>query len=129
MIIFQYRVYRSDLQLNPGIYYVFGDNDQREGLGGQAGQMRGENNAIGVRTKRAPNNNEDSFYADGTGDINKVMEDFEVIEAHLRVGKTVVFPTEGVGTGLSELPTRAPEINAWIEQKMDDLLSEYGHKD
>ena len=49
MIIMQYRIYRSDLELNPDILYCFGDNDHREGLGGQAKECRGEKNSFIAR--------------------------------------------------------------------------------
>lgn len=125
MILFQFRVYRSDLNLNPHVFYVFGDNDQRVGLGGQAKEMRGEVNAWGIRTKRAPNNDDSSFYTNE--DLGKVQEDFRLLEAEvLSKGQTVVFPTEGLGTGLADLKNRAPAIHQWIENEIIRLVEKYG---
>ena len=56
MIIYQKFIYRSDLKANPSVLYLFGDNLQRVGLGGQAKEMRGEPNAVGIATKKAPDN-------------------------------------------------------------------------
>ena len=61
-VIYQHRIYRSDLVENRECFYVFGDNLRREGLGGQAGEMRGEPNAIGVATKHAPGMDDDDFW-------------------------------------------------------------------
>jgi len=43
---------RQMLRAEPGTLWVFGDNLQRKGLGGQAKEMRGEPNAIGIPTKK-----------------------------------------------------------------------------
>ena len=127
MIIFQYRIYRSDLELNPHIIYCFGDNDQREGLGGQAKECRGEKNAWGIRTKRAPDNEDSSFYTDDGDDLAKVVADFELLEEEiLSRGGVVVFPTDGFGTGLADLKNRAPGIHAWIEDRVVELVEKYG---
>jgi hypothetical protein len=53
-LIFQEWITRKDLRENPDKRYVFGDNVERRGYGGQAKEMRGEPNAIGVVTKWAP---------------------------------------------------------------------------
>ena len=54
MIILQAAIYRLDLRSNPSIQFVFGDNEVRQGYAGQALEMRGEPNAIGIATSRAP---------------------------------------------------------------------------
>lgn len=127
MIIFQYRIYRSDLELNPDVYYCFGDNDDRVGLGGQAKEMRGEQNAIGIRTKKSPGHSTDDFYTDEAYDecIAKIEEDFAKVEVLLKGGVTVVFPTEGFGTGLSELKKYAPKLLVQIETIMVRLADDY----
>lgn len=127
MIILQYRIYRSDLELNPDLFYCFGDNDDREGLGGQAAEMRGERNAIGIRTKKHPDNLPASFYSDDEYDecIAKIDEDFAVVENILKNGHHVVMPTEGFGTGLSDLKKHAPKVLAYIESRIEYFVAEY----
>ena len=127
MIILQYRIYRSDLELNPDLFYCFGDNDDRQGLGGQAAHMRGERNAIGIRTKKHPDNLPTSFYTDDEYDecVAKIDEDFAAVEAVLKQGKHVVIPTEGFGTGLSNLKTYAPKVLAYIESRIEYFVTEY----
>ncbi len=127
MIIFQYRIYRSDLTLNPDVYYCFGDNDDRIGLGGQAAEMRGESNAIGIRTKKSPGHADRDFYKDEEFDecARKIDEDFAKVEVMLKGGRAIVFPTEGFGTGLSELKKYAPKLLEYIEETMVRLADEY----
>ena len=45
---------RADLKQNQDRIYLFGDNVERVGHGGQAKEMRGEPNAIGIATKLKP---------------------------------------------------------------------------
>jgi hypothetical protein len=61
---------RDDLRANPNVLYLFGDNERREGLGGQAKEMRGEPNAIGVRTKASPSKHETAFWDRQPGDLS-----------------------------------------------------------
>ena len=127
MIMMQSRIYRSDVQMNATVFYCFGDNDEREGLGGQAAEMRGEPNAIGIRTKKSPSNHPSAFYSDDQYDDNcvKIGSDFLTVEQKLREGHVVVFPTDGFGTGLSDLANRAPRTLAYIEGWVNRLVAEY----
>ena len=127
MLIFQYRIYRVDLELNPDVYYCFGDNDDRVGLGGQAAEMRGEKNAVGIRTKKSPGHGDSDFYKDENFDecVAKIEEDFAQVEVYLKRGKTVVIPIEGFGTGLSELKKYAPNVLAHINSIVDKLINDY----
>ncbi len=59
-VIRQRIITRAEVRANPDRYYVFGDNMTGTGYGGQAAQMRGEVNAVGVPTKWRPDNNEGS---------------------------------------------------------------------
>ena len=110
-LIFQKMIYRTDLKANPDWLYVFGDNLARRGLGGQAAQMRGEPNAIGVPTKKLPSLTHDAFFTDEEYEANKAVlqEEFNKIFAALREGKTVVFPEDGIGTDRAQLAQRAPK--------------------
>ena len=102
---------RDIVRSNPKKIFVFGDNDEREGYGGQAGQMRGEKNSIGIPTKKSPNTTPESFYNDDEFEENKQKINYSVkqILEKIRDGYGVVFPTDGLGTGLAELPKRAPK--------------------
>lgn len=101
---------RADLKANQDIWYCFGDNLQRIGLGGQAKEMRGEPNALGIATKASP-----WEYLDDDLHFLHIAEHyaevFDVLDTFLAQGDTVVFPEDGFGTGLADLAVRAPLIN------------------
>lgn len=125
-VISQKFIFRSDLRANPGVLYLFGDNTIRRGLGGQAKEMRGEPNAVGVATKVAPGMGEGDFFTDR--DIFHFMRvvDKDLIPAfnHVWNGGIVVIPEDGLGTGLSELPTRAPKLNRYLVDRLNVLRAE-----
>lgn len=104
---------------NPTWAFVFGDNAERWGFKGQAA-IRSEPNAIGVRTKWAPKTYETSYFYDSQYDqiVKMIDEDFAVIEELLREGCTVVFPEDGLGTGLAEMPQRAPKAYSYLVDKL-----------
>lgn len=120
-ILYQSRIYRKDLRCNPTVIYLFGDNEVRSGFGGQAKEMRGEPNAIGIRTKRLPTQNEDAYWSDDRFSIQTKMidEDFDSIPDNV----IVVIPLDGIGTGLSELPKRAPDTWSRINYRIKQLAS------
>lgn len=127
-VILQYRIYRSDLELNPDVHYCFGDNEERVGMGGQAKECRGEHNAIGICTKKTPGVDESAYYTDEEMErnIGQIAKDFAPVLGLLEDGKTVVIPTEGFGTGLAELKERAPRTLAFIETLVETFVRDYG---
>lgn len=120
-IITQKFIYRSDLQNNPTTIYLFGDNEARVGLGGQAKEMRGEPNAMGIATKKDPG----TFWSDDDLEANCVslMRDLVPVFLAIKMGILVVIPEDGLGTGLSELPTRAPKTYAFLQNRLAELKS------
>jgi hypothetical protein len=48
-------------------------------------------------------------------------KDLEPARDHLRKGGILVIPEDGLGTGLSELPKRAPRTNATLVLMLDEL--------
>ena len=122
-IVYQKRIHRADLQSNPDRLYVFGDNTLRVGMGGQAKEMRHEPNAVGIATKWTPSMDDAAFFSDGQlYQIRQIwIEDTERLVTHLFEGGTVVWPTDGIGTGLSKVPTKAPLVWEMMEQFRKDL--------
>jgi hypothetical protein len=116
-------IYRDDLKKNPAVLYLFGDNEQRKGLGGQAAEMRGETNAVGVRTKRAPGRNNEDFWSDRNFEANcaKIEEDLSRVKAHLRRGGVVVLPSDGIGTNRAEMERRCPKTFHVLQQSLASL--------
>jgi len=123
MIILQKFIYREDLENNRYITYVFGDNDQRIGKGGQAKEMRGESNSIGIRVKKAPGVERSCYYYDKeyNENIKKIDQDFTIVEKKLESGELVIFPSDGIGTGLAKLGTLAPRTLRYLESVIDRL--------
>lgn len=115
-IAFQQWITRNNLRDNRDKIYVFGDNVQRSGFAGQAKEMRGEPNAIGIVTKWAPSMAARAFFDDTAACKVLVDRDLLVVEQALDRGRTVVVPADGIGTGLSRLSQYAPNLDAFIKE-------------
>ena len=124
MVVRQKMIYRLDLQAHSNWLYLFGDNEERRGLGGQAIQMRGEPNAVGVRTKRRPRLKEGDFRTDEifAANCRLIEEDLAPVRQHLAAGGIVVMPEDGLGTGLAQLAERAPHTYAFLQEALASLL-------
>jgi len=111
----------EDIKNNPNKIFVFGDNNTRTGMGGQA-IIRGLKNTAGIRTKRAPNNKSSSFYRDSELDENKknILEDVMSIKNHMLFGYTIVLSENGYGTGLARLKETAPKTFEYLCQLLRD---------
>lgn len=122
-VIYASHISRPYLQANPEFRFVFGDNMARCGLGGQARSMRGEPNAIGLVTKWLPSRSPDAYFTDDLFDAQcgGIDHGIDKIEDALKQGRMIIMPAFGVGTGLSELPTRAPRTWSYLNQKLASL--------
>lgn len=123
-VIRQKKIQSFDLHANPTVLYLFGDNDQRAGYGGQAREVRGFPNAVGVRTKRAPTLATEDFWSDKTLEENKakIDEDLAPVKEHLKVGGIVIVPADGIGTGLASLREHAPRTFSYLEGELMKLV-------
>jgi hypothetical protein len=147
IVIKQKWIKREDLQANPNVIYLFGDNQLRVGLGRQAKEMRGEPNAWGIVTKKTPDNTEYSYFTDDEYELNinvinrdlaglrefiterrkQTQKDTRYSYYNLGPSKDwyensiIVIPADGLGTGLAELPTRAPKTYAYLCEKLEQL--------
>lgn len=121
---FVYKYTRQDAKSYPSALFVFGDNMERRGKGGQASALRGEPNAVGIPTKWKPSRVKDAYFTDTDFPVAKPLIDtaFDVLEAHLRKGGEVYWPAAGIGSGLAELPKRAPQINSYINKRLLSLM-------
>lgn len=118
---------REKVMAHPNSLFLFDDNLERRGRGGQA-VIRDLPNALGVPTRRAPRRDESAYFTDS--DYNKVArliyEVFRKAYTHLRLGKDVVIPLDGLGTGLAQLPKRAPAIHEVIKSEIAFLERIFG---
>ncbi len=124
------RITREMVRAEPGALFVFGDNMARAGYGGQAREMRGEPNAVGVPTKWRPERNSGAYFTNAawqSPDVRYAITwAFNRMRHALDAGRDVVIPADGIGTGLAELPARAPELHARIERAIARLEATYG---
>lgn len=109
---------RQMLRDEPNALFVFGDNLERRGFGGQAKEMRGEPNAVGIPTKKRPSMNEDSFFTSSDEDWELWLSSSSVervkLSNHVQHGGKVVWPLHGIGTGLAKLRDKSPRIETSI---------------
>ena len=116
------RYSNEDLKANPNKIYVFGDNMTREGKGGQAA-IRGNENAVGIATKMQPNTAKEAYFKDSDLERNKERIDDDIRILKLKSErKTIVFPKDGLGTGLAKLKEKAPKTYDYLKQR---LLEEF----
>ena len=102
--------------------YVFGDNTLRIGKGGQA-QIRDCANAIGVATKIKPTMEKNAFFNDDDIKFQKIIDDdLKRIIEKSKDFDIIVFPADGLGTGLSRLPELAPYLYRFLLTKIKDYF-------
>lgn len=106
---------------HPGLIFVFGDNTIRKGKMGQA-CIRDCPNSFGVVTKKYPGWSDKDYLKDSHEDKEMVLNDLEELRI-LSNKRVLVFPKDGLGTGLADLKNRAPNllyfINSYIKEHFD----------
>ena len=113
---------RDQVQKSDAIW-VFGDNLQRAGYGGQAAACRGLRNTIGIVTKLRPDNKQSAFMTDDKfleWDVI-IKQDTDKIERQLLRGKKV-YIIKGIGEGLAKLPEKAPRLFVYLIKKLNHLI-------
>lgn len=120
-VIYVARYTRFELRANPHHLYVFGDNSRRVGFGGQAKEARGEPNAHGIATLHSPG----EFFTDETYEDNAriIKRDVDVLRVRWagRAGAAIVFPLDGIGTGLARMAEAAPMTRRFLDAQLLDL--------
>lgn len=101
------------------IIFVFGDNVQREGYGGQA-IIRDEPNSFGIRTKKAPTTKDWAYFTDDNlvEFSNLVKNDLKHLK-ELQITNPIAFLSSGYGNGMAELPTRAPQCYDFLRHQIN----------
>lgn len=130
------------LQANPECTFVFGDNLQRVGKGGQA-IIRDEPNVIGIPTKVSPGfcfSDHSGAYTYYTSDGHKhespelgwrdyldiIDSNLQQVEDKLALGETVVVPMDFIGTGLAALPAEAPGLLFYLYHRFNLMMHKHG---
>jgi len=110
---------RDDLISNRDKIFLFGDNLLGRGFGGQAKEMRGEPNSIGIPTKKKPELTEDSFFNDNEYESN--IKHIELAFSKIPKNKIIVIPSNGLGSGLAKLKDKAPKTYQYLQYKINEL--------
>lgn len=118
------RYTRALIKANPNVLFVFGDNLERVGYGGQAAEARGCLNSVGIPTKISPSQYIFDIDVDENADRFKIpiLQAFVTLHQHLQKGGVVVWPKDGVGTGLARLDITAPRLFKAIEGLKQNLF-------
>lgn len=113
---------RRMVRAAPFTMFIFGDNAERTGLGGQAKEMRGEPNAYGIATKQSPA----ECWTDATFTRNKfiILEDIQKCVANFdaQLYDHIIFPEDGIGTGLARLRESAPLTWSYLNAALWNYL-------
>ena len=120
------RYTREYIQMRSGLYFVFGDNVERRGFGGQAKEARGLKNTVGIVTKWKPTRTPDAFFSDSDECFELVEKDLLRVVDLLDTRNDVVFPRDGIGTGLANLAVHAPKLDHYIKTYINTLADKYG---
>lgn len=126
---------REYIRAHPRSLFLFGDNLEHRGFGGQAKEMRGEPNSWGVITKVKPSHGADAYLDDNPRKragffaekvINLWDLKFESISWVLRAKfyDEVVIPEDGLGTGLAKMPEKCPKLFEYLQNKIKELENE-----
>jgi len=117
------RFTKKMLDENPDKAFLFGDNEERKGTGGQAKVCRGKKNAYGIRTKRSPDMGQNAFWSDKNYESNIKMMADDFMAAFRAEHSTLVLPADGIGTGLADLKNKAPKTFKWLRSMMKQLAA------
>ncbi len=119
-IIFKDYITRKEIKKNRHSHmYIFGDNLMKVGYGGQAREMRGECNTIGIPTKKSPS----QYLRDKDYDevVPIILLKFDMIETFIQDGFIIVIPSAGIGTGRADLSNKAPKIWKVVKENLEKL--------
>lgn len=117
---------REYVRANRDKLFLFGDNLERRGFGGQASAMRGEPNAIGIPTKKSPSYKDDAFFSDDEFEQNRTAIDAAFVEVKNAITdsiRVIVIPSDGLGTGRAQLDKKAQRTFAYLQKRLDELVS------
>ena len=115
----------------PKFIWVFGDNLKGFGMGGQA-IIRNEPNAVGIPTKRTPDNGPTAFFDDGnTADWLALIMKTRYVEELIRKQRVVIPVTSeqriSLGCGLANLPYHGPLMYAFLERWMQQMMEDHDY--
>lgn len=113
---------RNDVQDNPSVLFLFGDNDARDGDKGLAKEVRDEENAVGIRLKWNPGTETSSYFDDEDFEsiTQMIDQDLDPVVDHLNSGGIVVLPAGGLFP-MALVKRRSPRIAEYVEERLQAL--------
>jgi len=114
----------------PKSLFIFGDNNIQQGIKGQA-MIRKCHNAHGIPTKKYPGYAVEHYYNDADYDNNIERIDIaiaSIIDKAPRFHK-IYLPNNGLGTGLSDLPNKAPKTFKYLNKAIRKMIKEIDGQD
>lgn len=117
---------RDEVAKDTDCVYVFGDNAEDTVSGHVPSEtqacIRGLPNAIGLSTKRNRRWHDNSFFKDTDLEIFKILVEatIELIKTHAKLGKTIVFPSDGLGTGRARLKKNSTECWEYLCKRLKE---------
>ena len=102
---------KEKCKVNSKWLYIFGDNRERVGCGGQA-IIRYEPNSYGIATKIDPG----TYFTDESLRYNKltINRDIKYLIKEAKKYEAIVFPYMGLGTGLSQMQVKCPQTFLYL---------------
>ena len=112
------------VKANPDKVFLFGDNiaDAKTGYVPKSTQavIRGQENAIGIPTKKNRGTANGSYFTDA--DFNEFKQGVDAaISSAKKTGKQIVIPEAGIGTGKAQLKERAPKCYEYLNNELNKL--------
>lgn len=104
-------------RLHKNALFVFGDNLQEWGKGGQA-RIRNEPNAFGIPTKREPNMLPQAFFSDKPDEIMIVLAKIRELE---KFNDIIYLPKTPIGSGRAKLKEKSPLIYKIIMEELYNI--------
>lgn len=108
---------------NPQNCYIFGENQEQqdtEDRGGGQAIIRGCGNTFGFCTKKAI----DEFWTDEEYSDNIIQIETDIKRAiFIAKNHVLVFPFNGLGTGLSALPQEAPKTFLYLSKRLLEVFN------
>ena len=115
-------VTKEAMRQRPDDLFVFEDNMARRGSRGQAREIRGEPNALGIPASWDPKGGQGASFSDADWDKpnvrRAVTSALDQIERAVADGQTVVVASDGVGAGQGKLAQNAPAIARFIDERL-----------
>ena len=116
----------QDAEAHPYRVFIFGDNCQKRGTGGQACiRYSSVKNAYGIPTKKLPTMNEDAFFTDDEYEQNIKIIDEAIAKIPIYQFIEIAILKDGLGTGLAQMPTKCPKTFKYLQEKIKEFVDYY----